>query len=313
MASGDSNVNFYVGSSTVALTISNMSVWLADSTGGLGTSVSLRLTCFADDTTSSQTGCTSGAAFSSNTLTAYNTFGQEYFFTWSSPVAIQANKYYLLEIVGVTASDKPVVYGAATLQWANQCNFAGLGSQCSGTPYFTTNAAPDWSGVNATTTALTALYQAGASSTLTLIQGRCTGTGGGIFGEAICAAFAYLFVPDPTILNGYASLASTTIPSKFPFSYVAGVAAAFNSLSASSTDNMITVSLPFHSLGVGSTSPLGLANIVSADVNAFSSSTIETYISAGTWATFQSLIALAIWLAFAADVFFTVRNQMHRV
>jgi len=313
VASNDSNVNFYIGSSTVAGFLSDVSVWLGDSTGGSGTIVSVRVTCFANDTNSSQTGCTSAAAFESQSLTIYNTFGQEYFFSLATPISLQVGKYYLLEILGATGSDKPVVYGAATLQWPVQCSFAGGSAQCTGTPYFTTNAAPDWSGINATSTPLTALYQGGASSTLTLIQARCTGTGGGIFGEAICAAFSFLFVPDPAILNGYASLASTTIPSKFPFSYVAGVSAAFGSLTASSTDNLASVTLPFHSIGVGSTTPLGLANIVSADITAFSSSTIETYIPAGTWAFFQSLIALGIWLTFAADVFFTVRNQMHRV
>jgi len=150
-------------------------------------------------------------------------------------------------------------------------------------------------------------------STLALASSTQSCNSGNIFTDGLCSAGTFLFIPNPQILQSYADLASTTIPSKFPFSWLFGVSAAFSGLSASSTANMIAVTLPFHTLGVGSTTPLGLANIVASDVGAFSTTTIQTYIPATTWALFQSLIALAIWLAFAGDVFFTVRNQMHRV
>jgi len=135
---------------------------------------------------------------------------------------------------------------------------------------------------------------------------------GNFFSDGICGAFSFLFTPNPEIMQSFAGLPGL-METKFPFSWVVGVQNTFAGLTASSTSNMIALTLPLHTLGVGSTTPLGLANIVAADVTAFSSSTIETYIPAGTWALFQTLIGMAIWLAFAGDVFFTVRNQMHRV
>jgi len=132
---------------------------------------------------------------------------------------------------------------------------------------------------------------------------------GNYFSDGICGVFSFLFLPNPQILQSYAGYPAL-METKFPVSWVAGISAGFGGLSASSTANMITTTLPFHSLGVGSTTPLGLANIVTSDTNAFSSTTIETYISPSLWALFQSLISLSIWLAFATDVFFTVRNRM---
>jgi len=294
VASNDSNVNFYIGSSTVALVISDMSVWLADSTGGLGTTVSLRLTCFANDTTTSQSGCADTSAHTSNSIAAYNTFGQEYFFTWTVPVTIQANKYYLLEIVGATASDKPVVYGATTLQWSNQCNFAGLGSQCTGTPYFTENAAPNWTGINASSTPLTALYNNTASDTLSHIATQCQASGN-VFSEALCATFTFLLVPDPTIVNGYASLASTTLPSKFPFSWFYAVNGTFNSLTASSTANMAAVSVALSSADPATTTPFGH---ILPDMTVLSTSTITHFMPAGLLALLLFLEASALWVIF---------------
>lgn len=292
VASNDSNVNFYIGSSTAASTLTNMSVWLGDSTGGAGTAVSLRLTCFANDTTSSQTGCTDTSVHVSNSLSVFNTFGQEYFFQWSAPVSLQAGKYYLLEILGATGSDKPVVYGATTYQWANQCNFAGLGSQCTGTPYFTLNAAPDWTGLNATTTALTSLYQSGASSTLSLIQTRCAGSGN-LLSEAFCAAGSFLFIPDPNVLNGFASLASTTLPSKFPFNWFYAVTGAFNSLTASSSANMAVVSIGYSAIDPATSTIFGP---ILPDVTLLSSSTINKYMPAGMLNTLLLLEATALWV-----------------
>jgi len=311
VASNDSNVNFYVGSSTAVQAVRDMSVWLGDSTGGLGTSVSLRLTCFADDTSTSQTGCTSSSSFTSNTLTIYNTVGQEYFFTWSAPITMQVGKYYLLEIVGSSGSDKPNVYGASTLQWPNQCSFAGGSSQCSGTPYFTLDAAPDWTGLNATSTALTALFQGTASDTLTVIASRCAGSN--LFAEAICSAFSFVFIPDPSVMNGFATLASTTIPQKFPFSWIVGFRTAMNLQSASSSANFIDVVLPLHSIGVGSTTPLGLASVLAADVDAFGTTTISKYLPDATRNTLLTLVSYALYFGLGWFIFHDARRRFQRV
>lgn len=307
VAQNDSNVIFYIGSSTIAGPLNSMSVWLGDETGGSVITVQLRVTCFADDTTTSQTGCTSASAFSSNILNVYNSFGQEYFFTWSSPISLQVGKYYTLEILS-TGGNQAVVYGATTLQWANQCNWAGLGSNCTGTPYFTLNASPDWSGLNATSTALTSLYQAGASSTLSVIQQRCSGSGN-IFGDAICAAFVFVFVPDPQILNQFAAL-PTTEADHWPFSWVAGVTTAFDALSASSTSNLPTYSMNLASVDPASTTPLGP---ILPSFTFFSSSTVLQYIGQSNWNALMAIMTAVLYMLLVYDIFFTLRNRFHRV
>lgn len=150
-----------------------------------------------------------------------------------------------------------------------------------------------------------------ATTTLTDLAQQCS-QASNLFAEGLCIGFSFLFMPSSSVIGGYTNLIDD-VQTRFPVSYVVGVSDAFDSLSASSTANMITVTLPFHSMNVGTSSPLGLYNIVSADVDAFSTSTIQQYIGSTYWNLFQSLIALAIWLTFAADVFFTVRNKMAAV
>lgn len=146
-----------------------------------------------------------------------------------------------------------------------------------------------------------------ATDTLAAMNGSCS-QAGNIFAEGLCTAGVFLFVPNSAVVSAFSDLASTTIPSKFPFSWVYAVRGTFGGLAASSTSNMIVLTFPYHSLGVGSTSPLGLANIA-PDVVVFGTSTIEKYIDPGTWATFQTLIGLAFILTLLADIFFTVRGR----
>jgi len=150
----------------------------------------------------------------------------------------------------------------------------------------------------------TALYSdANASSSLAAIASQCSETGN-IFGRAICWAGAYLFIPNPTVLNNYASL-PTLMSTKFPFSWLVAVKTAITALSAGGgTTQEYTFNL--HDLGLGSTTPLG--NVL-PNYTGFSSSTVFTYISPTIWAAGQALIAAALWLALGFDIYVTVRRR----
>jgi len=145
-----------------------------------------------------------------------------------------------------------------------------------------------------------------ASSTLTAIGDQCA-LSGNIFSEAICVAMAYLFVPNPTVLNSYTSLVDS-INSRFPASWVVGVRGTFASLTASTTANFIVLRFPLH--GMASTSPFG---DFLPDVTVLSTSTIYAYISPTTWDWLQELIKFGLWLGLVTDIFFYVRNHMHKV
>jgi len=138
---------------------------------------------------------------------------------------------------------------------------------------------------------------------------RCDG--GNYLSDAICSVGAYLFVPNPNTINGLVQTMNGSV-THFPFSWIYGIQQAISTLNATST-TMSSFSINWSGMNVGTSSPLGLANIAPASTTVFSQNTIQKYISTDTWNIFQTLIAASIWLAFAADVFFTARNQMHRV
>jgi len=218
-------------------------------------------------------------------------------FPFSSDIALDPTKYY--QVRQDTNFGNIRYYGDSF----NSFSGSQIFYQVIGTPF------EDWTGINATSTALTSLYQSGASSTLDSIRVRCTGTGGGIFGEALCATIAFLFVPDPAIISGYAAL-TTTAQGKFPISYISGVSNAFSLLSASTTQNLAAVSIAFSTVDPATSTPFGalLPNLV-----VLSTSTISRYIPSNVWNALQFLIAAGLWLALAGEIFFYVRNKMHRV
>jgi len=154
---------------------------------------------------------------------------------------------------------------------------------------------------SAAITASSSLWGAFASSSQ-LIQ---TCNSGNIFGDAICQAFSFLFVPNPNVLNSFVSLPSVAA-TKFPFSWIYGVKDEFSSLAVASTTAMTSLSYNFHNLGIGSTTPMG--NIM-PNFEVFSKNTIETYISPTLWNTFQTLIAAGMWLAFVWYEFNRARHM----
>jgi len=144
-----------------------------------------------------------------------------------------------------------------------------------------------------------------ASTTLAALQGQCS-TSGNIFAEAFCIAGAFLFVPDPTLLNKWSQLPDS-IQLRFPFSWIASIMSTWQALAASSTDNSPSLSYNLRDLGIGSTTPMG--NILPNTV-VFSTSTVETYLSPGILSALKTLAGVAILLVFVADVFFTSRNLL---
>lgn len=303
---GDANVTWYMGTSTTQASLTSVGLWLAEPTA-VGSATYIRITCFANTWSASQSGCTDTSAHQSDTISVYSTTGQPYYFSFSSPVVLQSGKVYVMEIVSV--SPYVSVYGTTSYQFAGQCDYAALGTvDCTGTPYFTTNSLPDWSGINATSTALTALYQAGASSTLGIIQARCTGTGGGIFGEAMCATFAFLFVPDPMILNGYSALTTGVLPTKFPFAWFYGVKDAIGGISASSTANMASVSIAFNAIDPATSTAMGP---ILPNLTLLSSTTITQYMPQGFLTLILLLEAAALWILFAYRLYYDIPKWLH--
>lgn len=145
-----------------------------------------------------------------------------------------------------------------------------------------------------------------ATSTLIALQEQCSQQSN-IFGEGLCIAFSFLFVPAPDTLGQFSNLRDE-IGNKFPFAYVAGVTDTWETLTASTTLNSPEISYNLNDLGIGSTTSLGniLPNVV-----VFSSSTVGTYLSPTLLSLLKFLAGLAILLTLIADIFFTSRNLMH--
>lgn len=134
---------------------------------------------------------------------------------------------------------------------------------------------------------------------------------GNIFADGLCAAFSYLFVPSTSAVNGLVSQ-EINAENKFPFSWIFGLQSAINGLSTS-TASTTDFAINWGAMGVGTSTPLGLANLAPASTSIFSAQVVKGYIGDSNWTLFQALIAAGVWLTFAADVFFTARNQMSRV
>jgi len=187
-------------------------------------------------------------------------------------------------------------------------------SNCSGSPYIVLTSGINWeqylnsftysttSVTIATTSGLTAFVS--ATATLEAMAGSCAQSGN-IFGEALCVAFSYLFLPNPTVLNNWSNL-PTEVQEKFPFSWIVGVQGAVTGLTASTTENAPTYDIDLSDLGIGSTTAMG--NIL-PNFTAFSSTTVLGYMPAGVWAAGQALMAAVLWLALGFDIYMTVRRR----
>jgi len=304
---GDSNTTFYIGTTTAATVVDSVGVFVRNPSG-LGASMQVRLTCFANQFNVSQTGCTTTSALTTASSTIYNTAAQVVYFSYTSPVTLQSGKVYVMEIMLSSGSGSFDVYGDTVYQFNNQCNFAGGGNDCSGAPYFTFNSLPNWTGINATNTPLLALYNNNATQTLEAIQTRCVKDGLVDFGYAMCSAFAFLFVPDTAVYASY-NQALDTAKGQFPVSWYYGIKDTYEGLTASSTANMATVSINFQSVDPATSTPFG--NIL-PNATVLSSSTISTYLSPSLLALVLTLETAAIWVLFSMFLFHDVQRRFFR-
>lgn len=160
---------------------------------------------------------------------------------------------------------------------------------------------------SSTTAAIAASSSLWQSFALASTSQQCDS--GNVFADAFCIAGSYLFIPNPNILNQWATLPQT-LANDWPFSWIVQVQTAFNSQSASSTSNFPAYSLGYAGVDPASTTAMGG---ILPTFSFFSSSTVLQYVGSSNWAILQTLIAAALWLLLATDIFFTIRNRFHRV
>lgn len=126
-----------------------------------------------------------------------------------------------------------------------------------------------------------------------------TSTGWFDFGAGICQAFTFLFMPNQNTLDQFASL-KDEMALKAPFAIFTGVADAWNNVEINAT-NTPSVSIDFASTGVASGTPFAS---VLPTWNAFSSTTIKTYLSDTQIDLFKALITLALWVLYAQSSYY---------
>jgi len=128
---------------------------------------------------------------------------------------------------------------------------------------------------------------------------------GSSISNGFCQVFTTLLVPSQNSLQQF-SLIPNVVESKIPVSYFFDVLGIFNSLSASSSQNIPDYSINLQSIGIGSTTALG--DILPASTDLLSSSTIGKYLPSGVHDTLYALAEAAIWLAVA----YALYEQVHK-
>jgi len=132
-----------------------------------------------------------------------------------------------------------------------------------------------------------------------------TGIGATIM-NGLCVVGTYLFIPNQSSLSQFGALSSST-QDKIPFSYFYQLGAIYDNLIATTSPTFIDVELPLHSIGIGSSTALG--NFL-PNVNAFSTTTIGTYIPDSTRSVLRTLMSSVIWLLFAYYAYGVVTRMM---
>lgn len=129
---GDSNVTFYLGTTTAPVTLTSIGVFLEDATSTTGSTV-VRLTCVNNTFSGSQSACTDVNPIVSSTTVDVGTKG-EYTFAFNSSPTLQSGVVYVMEIL--SSGESLNVFGQDHEQFANQCTVFFVGqTDCTGTPY----------------------------------------------------------------------------------------------------------------------------------------------------------------------------------
>jgi len=311
VSSSDSNVSFYIGTSTSALVLDTLTLALGNGNAANFSSnpVFLRVTCFANTTDVSQTGCTVTApVVSTNSYSSIGTSVVLYPFYFSG-LTLQSGKVYMVEIISASQLQ---VFGL-TGGWNNvpYCIFAGNGEpNCSGTPFYLRNGTIPWGNISFPVVYSSSSQSIAASSSLWQNINFASSTvqceTGNLFSSGLCAAGVFLFVPNTGVLDAFAQMASTTIPSKFPFSWVYGFQGVYNQLTASSSANMIAVSIDFSSIDPATSTPFGG---ILPNATLLSSTTISTYLGSSMLSTLLFLSQCALWIMFGTFIFHDVQHR----
>jgi len=241
--------------------------------------------------------------------------------TLASDFTMYASRFYRL-LVSVVASgnfefydsNRFVVGGFASSSCVAGCGSTGapenfsipfriLGGEFTSIDWDALSVAPpiDFGAVQFVATSST-LFSDG-TTTLEQIASQCDDSGN-LFARGLCYAGSFLFVPNPSTLDDFFSIPEAA-SGKFPFSWIFGVRDVVQDLSASSTDNMISVDFGLNSLGIGSSTPVG--NLLPT-FTGFSADTITDYIGTGMWNSFQALIAAGLWLGLVVHVYHFARR-----
>jgi len=302
-ANSDSNMLWYFATTTQAQVINSITMYLGSATSTVST-VSLRVTCFANNYTTSQAGCSPATGISStNTVDIVVGQGTYDFYFATSTLSLQSGKAYAVEVYNSAGAE---MYGKAIMAFPNQCQYAGGGTaDCIGEPFYLLNSS--FVLLDAESATSSSLFSGqDATTTLQQLAEQCS-QAGNIFAEGLCIAGSFLFVPSPSTVGQFSELPSL-IGERFPFSFITSAVDTWEDLTASTTSNSPTYTINLHDLGIGSTTALG--NIL-PNVTAFSSSTVMTYFPQGLFDALKALAGFAILLALVADIFFTSRNLMH--
>lgn len=146
-------------------------------------------------------------------------------------------------------------------------------------------------------------WEAIATSSGLYAQDYCAGSTA--IAWPICISFSYLFIPQPSAMAQFAGIPQL-LSQRFPFSWFYGIPTTLSTLTASSTETFPVYRFQLQDLGVGSTTAIG--NIL-PDAVVLSTSTVSHYLDDSTRQALRALAAAALWLVFAADVFFTVKHH----
>jgi len=123
------------------------------------------------------------------------------------------------------------------------------------------------------------------------------------FGNAICQAVGYLFVPTPTSYAQYQGL-PLYLQNVLPFSYFYGVGDIFTSMTASTTQNFPVYSMGLSQLDFASSTAMG--PILPSSLEFLSSSTINRFLPVGMHDLLYNLMIFVIWV----DVAFVLYHKV---
>lgn len=153
------------------------------------------------------------------------------------------------------------------------------------------------------TTNDTGWFLSGAQAFCNSQFGTSTGGINGIgtdIANGLCQVVGYMFVPTSASVSQFSDL-EPLLAQKLPFGYVLGVQSTWDSLTASSSNNVPQYSINLGALGIGSTTALG--NILPNQMDLLSSSTINKYLPTGVHDTLYSLAEIAIALVAVAGMY----------